>query len=67
MSRNALASLGKIPTTLVRRLGPGVESFDRVGRPDLGPVGSREGGECAHVLSGVEQHGRHLGKLALRG
>ena len=33
-----------MPTTSVRRLSSPVESFDRVVRPDLGPVRRGEGG-----------------------
>ena len=43
-----------------------VEPFQRVGAPQLAPVGDREGGEGGQVLAGISQHGGDLGELGLK-
>ena len=45
--RRTAASLGKIPTTSAPALDLLVDPLERVGAPDLLPVGEREGGEGA--------------------
>ncbi len=53
MSRRAAASLGKMPTHVGAPFDLAVEPLERVGRPDLRPVGRRERREGEQVLGGV--------------
>lgn len=48
--------LGKTPTTSEERLDFLVQPFERVGAPDLLPVGVWERRERRHVISGVVQY-----------
>ncbi len=64
MSRMTAGSLGKIPTTLVRRLISLVEPLERVGGPDLAPVRRRERRECEQIRTGVVEPVRDHGKLS---
>ena len=59
--------VGEDPDDSRATLDLGVDPLQGVGRPDLDPVGDREVGEGGEVCLGVEQHGRHLGELALQG
>ena len=71
MRCSAEASFGKIPTTRVRRLGLGVDLFERIVRPDLRPMALRRGrevgglgpdGELAAWAASMHE-GRHTADL----
>ena len=54
--RRTAASSGKMPDHVAAPLDLLVDPLERVGAPDLLPVGEREGGEGRHVLARLREH-----------